>query len=111
MMDAIVKSAGIDWDAEILDMWAKPIPIEPGSGRVMTLRFCIVEALGAAYPGEENLTGDERVKRWSLALRIRDEAPALRAEDVVLIKRLVNKRWPQPFVIGQIFELVDPGER
>ena len=36
---------GIDWWAELTDIWDKPIPIDEGT---MTLRFAVIEALGGA---------------------------------------------------------------
>jgi hypothetical protein len=111
-MDQIVKIEGIDWDAKILDIWDREIPVDPKGEERMTLRFAVVEALGGAYPGEEAVLGEERVSRWSLATKIKDGSPSgLKAEDTALIKKLVNKRWPQPFIVGQIYGLIDPGER
>lgn len=105
----------VNWYAEIFDMWDRPIPLEPASLGTMTLRHCVVEALGGAYAGEENLKGDERVSRWSLAMRIKEIIPGqeipLKSGEVELIKAVVNKRWPQTFICGQIYRLLDPGER
>jgi len=111
------KVKGINWWAEILDIWDRPIPLEdknPNAGN-MTLRFCVVEALGGGYQNEEKVSGMDRTARWALAVRIKDLVPGkplkLKAEDIKLIKDVVNLRWPQSFIVGQIFKLIDPGER
>jgi hypothetical protein len=110
---ATTSVQGVDWWHELVDIWDRPIPVEDGSN--MTLRFAVVEALGGAYQGEERISGDDRVKRWSLATRIKELIPGqplkLKAEDLTTIKDCVNKRWPQAFLVGQIYKLIDPGER
>jgi hypothetical protein len=111
----------INWYAEIGDIWGKPIPIprEMINGEAtpnLTLRHAIVEALGmsGSYPGEESMTGDERVRRMALAFKIRDALPGqdiqLKAEDIAAIKSVCLKRWPQAFIIAQIYQAIDPGE-
>jgi hypothetical protein len=109
------KIRGIDWWKEILDIWDQPIPIADKMGETMTLRFCVVEALGGAYQGEENLKGEDRVSRWSLATRIKELVPGkplkLKAEEIATIKNCVNKRFPQSFIVGQIYRAIDPGEK
>lgn len=110
-MDAPVATE-IDWWREILDIWDHPLPIDDGT---LTLRYCVVEALAGGYPGEDKLSGEERISRWSLATRIKELAPGdtlrLKSEEIALIKAVVLKRWPQTFIVGQVFRLIDPGER
>jgi hypothetical protein len=107
--------AGIQWWQEIYDIWDRPITLDPANLGNMTLRFCVIEALGGGYPGEDSLSGEERVNRWSLATRIKELVPGqtltLKAEEISMIKGVVIKRWPQTFIVGQIFSLLDPGER
>lgn len=109
------KVEGINWWAEILDIWDKPIQLDNDLQGNMTLRYVVVEALGGGYPGEENIAGDKRATRWSLATRIKELVPGqqikLKAEELTAIKEVVPKRWPQSFVIAQVFWLIDPGER
>ena len=105
---------GINWWAEILDIWDQPIPLEGKINGNMTLRYVVVEALGGGYPGEDGIAGDKRATRWSLATRIKELVPGkqikLKADEIVTIKEVVPKRWPQSFVIAQVFWLIDPGE-
>ena len=107
------RAKGVDWWKEIVDIWDKSIVIDDGSN--MTLRFAVVEALGGAYQGEEALKGDERASRWSLATRIKELVPGrplkLKADEIVTIKNVVNKRWPQAFMVHQVYKAIDPGER
>lgn len=108
------KFKGINWWADILDIWDLPIKIE-GRDENMSLRFCVVEALGGGYQNEESVKGEERATRWSLATRIKELVPGkplkLKAEEIAVIKSVVNKRWPQSFIVAQIYKLIDPGEK
>lgn len=109
------KVEGINWWAEIKDIWDLPIKMEAPLKGNMTLRYVVIEALGGGYPGEEHTSGDTRVSRWSLATRIKELVPGqalkLKVEDLKVIKEVVPKRWPQAFVIAQVFWLIDPGEQ
>jgi hypothetical protein len=109
------KVKGIDWWREILDIWDQPIPIEGKGGETMTLRFVVIEALGGGYQGEDTIKGEERATRWSLATRIKELVPGrplkLKSEEITTIKTVVNKRWPQSFIVAQVYKLIDPGEK
>jgi hypothetical protein len=106
-----LKTGHIDWDVELVDIWDKPIPIN-NEGRNMTLRFAVVEALGTGFSGDERATGEEHVNRWLLATTIKaGRESALKADELVLIKSCVVKRWAAPFIVAQIYALIDPGER
>jgi hypothetical protein len=106
-----LKTGTIDWDTALTDMWDKPIPIG-SEGKNLTLRFAVVEALGTGFQGDERASGEEHVNRWLLATEIkRGVDRALKADELVLIKTSVIKRWAAPFMVAQIYALIDPGER
>lgn len=74
----------------------------------MTVRLAATRALTAMFRDEQDLAGDEKVVRFHLALKIVDEdEPDLKAEDIVLIKKLVGKMYG-PIVVGQVWMQLDP---
>lgn len=76
----------------------------------MTVRLAATRALTAVFRDEQNLAGDEKITRFHLALRITDEdEPDLKAEDVVLIKKLVGKMYG-PVIVGRMWAILDPPE-
>lgn len=79
-----------------------------GEEEAMTVRLATTRALVAVYVDEQGLTGDKKVERWHLALKIMNEdEPDLGAEEVVLIKELVGKMFG-PAVVGQVWPILDP---
>lgn len=100
------------WYSEIKDAWGKAIVIDgPEGTQNMTLRFAVVEALGSAFPDESGLTGEQRVTRWGIALKVRDamigDDVPLKVEELSAIKTVIPKRWPQPFIVAQVFDLIE----
>ena len=73
----------------------------------MTIRLAATRSLTAVYRDEQNLKGDEKVSRFHLALKIVDEdEPDLKAEDIVLIKKLVGKMYG-PVIVGRVWSILD----
>jgi len=66
------------------------------------------EALLASYEDEKSLSGEEKASRYTLALAIHAsvEPLDLKAEDVVLIKKLVAKGYG-PLIVGQAWMLLE----
>jgi len=57
---------------------------------------------------EANLPGDEKVRRYKMALQIANEDVVdLPPKDVVLIQELVGRLYT-PLVVGQVWEMLDP---
>lgn len=77
--------------------------------QVLTLDTVVENALLASYPDEQTLSGEEKVKRFKLAVRIHDQRkdPTLTADETALIKKLVAKAY-NPLVVGQAWTLLDP---
>ena len=73
----------------------------------LTLRLVAIKALTASYEDERSLGGEEKVKRFHLALRLHDDdEPDLKPEDVVLAKKLIGKLFG-PLVVGQSWIILD----
>lgn len=82
--------------------------LEDENNKPVTLKKIVLNALVATYPGEENLAGDEKLKRWELALKIKNEPDpvSLKAEEVTEIKKLIAKMYGT-LVVGQAFKMLD----
>lgn len=91
-------------DQVLCDLNGKPIPEDASEGsKPATIRFVAVNALLASVDGE-NPSGDEKAKRYSLAIKLHaggehEFAP----EDLALIKRLVGQVYG-PLIVGQVYE-------
>jgi hypothetical protein len=92
-------------------MCRQPIAGQP---RTATLRYLCVEALSATYPDEVDqrgrtaLTGEDKVRRWNLALQIQQhDEPDLSVDDLALLKRLIAKQYG-PVEVGQAWVWLDP---
>ena len=78
-----------------------------GENEPLTVRVTAVRSLSANFRDEEGLAGEEKVKRFHLALKITDEdEPDLKAEDIVLIKKMVGKMYG-PVVVGRMWAILD----
>lgn len=81
-----------------------------GNEEPMTVRLAAVRALTAAFRDEQSLSGEKKIVRFHLALKIIDEdKPSLTAEEVVLVKKLVGKMFG-PVIVGRIWAIMDPPE-
>ena len=70
---------------------------------VVTLR----EAITASLVARDQAEGEEKFKRWALAVRVQQEdAPDLRVDELALIKKLVGKIQP-PLTAGQVWVLLE----
>ena len=103
----------IDFNRFLLDDDDKPIcevakenDVCP-QGRNFTLGRAVRNALYAAFPDEQNLPGDEKVKRAELAMRTKQENAQFQAEDFALMKKLTGKLY-SPLIVMRIWELLDP---
>lgn len=78
-----------------------------GEDEPLTVRVVAVKSLTAIFRDEQGVAGDEKFKRYRLALRLTDEdEPDLKAEDVVLIKKVVGKMYG-PVVVGRMWAILD----
>jgi hypothetical protein len=74
----------------------------------ITLRLIACNALQATFDDERNLSGEEKIKRFNLALKItKTDFPDLSAEEIAEIKKLIAKGYP-PLIVGRCYEILDP---
>ena len=115
-----VPASAADFSAKILDMNNKPViddtacPADAAGKRPcmseVTLADVSVRALMAVAQDEATLAGEEKFKRFSLAMRIKDGGKIdLSAEDTAMLKKLIGKLYA-PLVVGRAFPLLDPAE-
>jgi hypothetical protein len=88
-------------------------PMKDAGQQDLTLAAVAISALMATYPDEQGLSGDEKVKRYDLAMRIHRRSAVtvdVAIDDIALIKRLIDKAYT-PLVVGQAREFLDPKPR
>jgi hypothetical protein len=80
----------------------------PEESTAMTLRSVCTNALLTQTRDEANLPGEDKVRRYELALQITNEDVVdLPPKDVALIQELVGKLYTA-LVVGQVWEILDP---
>lgn len=95
----------IDFTATLVSLDGKSLQSE--SGDTLLLGDVVTNALINQY-SDENPSGVEKVKRWSIAKRVFGRADiSLTADDIALIKNLVAKAYG-PIVVGQVWSIIDP---
>ena len=115
-----LPASAADFSAKILDMNGKAViddtacPADTTGKRPcaieVTLADVSVRALMAVAQDEATLAGEEKFKRFSLAMRIKDGGKIdLSAEDTAMLKKLIGKLYA-PLVVGRAFPLLDPAE-
>jgi hypothetical protein len=96
----------INFTHEIKQLDGKSIPGLGGKEKT-TLKDVAVDALLAQFQDEQNLSGEEKCKRYVLATRIygNDEIE-LTVEEVALIKKLIGRGF-SPLVVGQAYSMLE----
>ena len=90
----------LDFSAPILGLDGKPDP----SGA--TLGSVSITALMATFPDEQNLSGEDKIKRYKAALIIQlGGEQEITVDDASLIKKLVAKAYG-PLVVGRVDEII-----
>lgn len=96
----------VNFTVTLQNLDGKPLIAEQETSP-MTLGDAAANALVNQYR-DENVSGQDKVKRWALALRIHKASDIeLTADDVKLIKDLVAKAYG-PLVVGQVWSILDP---
>ena len=78
-------------------------------GKQVQLKAVAINALLATYQDEQNLDGNEKLRRYKLAQAISAANGGdadLSLEDATLLKNLIGKGFP-PLVVGQVFALLE----
>ena len=73
-----------------------------------TVRGVAIEALFATFKDEENLSGEEKLKRWELASKIKasSDPVELVVEEVALLKKLIGKAYGT-LIVGQAWRILE----
>lgn len=86
---------------------------EDGKETVLTLKTICVNALQFQ---EKDVSGSEKMKRYRLATKIygtkdsEDIEMDLSAEDITMLKDLINKSYPSPIVVGQAWDILEQAD-
>lgn len=109
---SVAIAASVDFTQQLVDVDGKPMiddaASKDGAPIKVTLSKVSVIALLSDYRDEQNISPEEKFKRWQLAQKIHDaNAAQLSAEDVALIKKLVGKRFAAS-IVGPVFQIIDP---
>jgi len=73
----------------------------------MLLRTPCINALMGVYEDEKNLSGEDKVKRYDMAIKIQSMSKVdFTPEDLSLIRKLVAKAY-SPLIVGQVWKLLD----
>lgn len=98
----------VNFSQEMYDLDGKKL-VEPPMSRPVTLRTLAVNVLMAAFEDEKHLSGEEKVKRYDMALLVhnsKDDLIDMSIEDVALIKRLIGQAYG-PLLVGQAWKMLE----
>jgi hypothetical protein len=95
----------IDLNQVLLDMNDEPIK---DGDKNATLRKVAIEALVASYQDESTLSGEEKLKRFELAMKVKNTPTPidLTVEEVGTIKKLIGKAFGV-LVVGQVWNMLE----
>lgn len=105
---APARAAEVDFTTPLAQLDGKPFLGPDGKPVETTLGSVAETALLGSYADEQNLSGEDKVKRFYLANKIHNNrAASLTTEEVTLIKRLIAKTY-NPLVVGLAWTILDP---
>lgn len=74
----------------------------------LMMRIVCVNSLLTQTQDDKNIDGNEKAKRFELAMRIYTEKEIdLNVDELKLIKDLIGKIYP-PLVVGRAYQILDP---
>jgi len=86
---------------QLTDIGGNPLP------QNLHMRKIFVDALLADYKDEQNVSGEQKLERYELALKINAEDEVeLKVEQAALLKKLVAKAYT-PLVVGQVWKAIE----
>lgn len=108
---------------KLVDFEGRPIETAPqacaqcgqpvGKREALTLRIVAINALLSVRPdrhrpGDQQLSGEEKMKRNDLAQRIYTESePDLSVQEMADIQLLINETYPSPLVVAQAWKMLE----
>ncbi len=90
-------------NAVIKDLNGNPVQLDE-NGKVATLADIVQMVL--LSPTDENVSGEDKMKRFKLAMKVSDNVDEISIEDAALIKQLVGK-LPSPLIVGRVYQLME----
>lgn len=98
-----------NFDQTMKDLEGKPIKDE--NEKEITLKSIAVGALMASYPDEQNLSGEEKFKRYNLAVKINKGGEIeVSAEDISDLKKLIGKGF-SVLAVGSAYKLLEANSK
>lgn len=96
----------INFDGLIKDLDGNPVMSEGGTPTTLKAPAC--GALTASFRDEPELSAEDKLKRYRLALKASEGGTQDWAvEDVAELKRMIGKAYP-PLIVGRCFDLIEP---
>lgn len=75
----------------------------------LTLKDVIMDGLLGVTEASQKMDSKEKIRRSTLAEMIyRCEEVDLPAEDVALIKKVINEVFPQPWIVHSAYNMIEP---
>ena len=92
--------------SELKDLAGLTIP-DGDSGKKVTIKAIILNALMGTYEDEKSLSGEDKLKRYTLGQEIQKaETIELTAEQISTIKSLVGKAYTT-LVVGSSYQILE----
>lgn len=100
----------VDFSQPIYQIDGSKFTDKDGKPSDTQLKTIAVTALLATIPGEGEVTGEDKAKRYALALKIQGSEGdvKLTSEEIVLLKKLIAKVY-NPLVMGEAWQMLEPG--
>jgi len=90
----------VDFSQSIKNLQGAPLTL---NGEPLTIGFAVITALLNTFPGEPELSGEEKARRYWLARAVHAGQGEIDASTAALIRELVGKTFGPP-VVGPVFE-------
>ncbi len=97
----------IDFTQAFKTLDGKDFPAGATEDGPLRLRAVATNALLSAFQDEQQLSGEDKIKRWKLAQRIHaEDAVNLTAEEIALTKKLIAKGYAT-LISAQAWEMLE----
>ena len=96
----------VDFNENILGLDEKEILQD---GKPITARLLVLEALNRLYKDDDKCSGEDRARRANLSINIYNakDSVHLTSEDVVFIKKYVDKATFSPIVYKRLLDILE----
>ena len=97
------------FERELKDLDGNDIPDQ--QGKPTTLRNIATNSIVAMFQDEKNIGGEEKLKRWDLALKVKNTSDpvSLTVEELALVKNMVAKAYGT-LIVGQAWKMLEEGK-